>query len=341
MKAFKKNLNRRDFLECLAVAGFGSAGTISFFPSPMAKAQPNSPNLLKKKQVEALQENRFPVHVFSKHLQFLDYEAMAETAAEAGFDGVDLAVRPKGHVEPERVQQDLPKAIDAIKEKNLLALMMTTAISNPQDPVQQSILKTASILGIKYYRTDWLWYEEQLGIPENLEKFKQQLNALATLNKELNIVGDYQNHAGFNGHPLGGPVWDLALVLNDIDSPFIGCQYDIRHATVDGATSWPLGLQLIHPQINTLVVKDFKWGMVDNKWQIINTPLGEGMVDFPKFFTLVNKYNISAPISLHFEYEMPEHNAKLSIKQKRQETVKVMRKDIETLKKYMKKAGLV
>jgi L-ribulose-5-phosphate 3-epimerase len=44
-----------------------------------------------------------PVYIFSKHLQFLGYEDMAQAAAEIGFDGIDLTVRPGGHVPPETV----------------------------------------------------------------------------------------------------------------------------------------------------------------------------------------------------------------------------------------------
>ena len=49
------------------------------------------------------------INIFSKHLQFLDYQATGEMAAEMGFDGVDLTVRPKGHVFPENVKIGLPK----------------------------------------------------------------------------------------------------------------------------------------------------------------------------------------------------------------------------------------
>src|SRR2546423_1681783 len=53
-------------------------------------------------------ESRLKIHIFSKHLQFLNYNDLAEAAVEMGFDGIDLTVRPKGHVLPERVETDLP-----------------------------------------------------------------------------------------------------------------------------------------------------------------------------------------------------------------------------------------
>ena len=45
--------------------------------------------------------NQVPrVHLFSKHLQFLDYDKMSRAAAELGFDGLDVTVRKGGHVTP-------------------------------------------------------------------------------------------------------------------------------------------------------------------------------------------------------------------------------------------------
>jgi len=66
------------------------------------------------------------VSVFSKHLQFLNYRDLAEAAAEIGFDGIDLTVRPGGHVLPERVADDLPRAVEAIRQAGRAPVTMTT-----------------------------------------------------------------------------------------------------------------------------------------------------------------------------------------------------------------------
>ena len=338
--ASKKVLERRHFLQWLAVAGIGGVSGLNFnLPQGIEGAAAEIPS---EEDVHASvpKADKISFHVFSKHLQFLGYEAMAETAAEIGFDGVDLAVRPGGHVLPEKVAEDLPKAVAAMRKQGLQPAMMTTALPDASDATNRKVLKIASELGIGYYRTNWLWYDDQKSIKENFAHFKQTLDSLAKLNQELKIVGDYQNHAGFNGYPLGGPVWDLAVVLEEISNPFMGCQYDIRHATVEGATSWPLGLKRVRPHIHTLVVKDFKWGLLEDKWQIINTPIGEGMVDFRKFFSLLKELNISAPISVHYEYEMPEHQKDLSKSRIRQQTVQLMQKDLKALRGFAKEAGL-
>ena len=82
------------------------------------------------------------VHIFSKHLQFLDYAQMADVVARLGFDGIDLSVRPGGHVEPENVRDDLPKAVEAIGDRGLLSVMMTTRVTNAADPLHLDVLKS-------------------------------------------------------------------------------------------------------------------------------------------------------------------------------------------------------
>ena len=320
------NYSRRDFLGSLAVAGGAlSSGFIS------APSEAHIPKAM-------AEEDSMTIHVFSKHLQFLDYKDMAEAAAEVGFDGVDLAVRPKGHVLPENVETDLPKAVSAIKAAGLQAKLMTTAIVDAQDASNKKVLKTASDQGIRYYRTNWLHYKQDADVAQVIPDFQRKLLALARLNEQYSLMGGYQNHAG--PHYMGAPIWDIAYILREINHPNLGCQYDIRHATVEGGLSWPLGLQFIHPHINTLVIKDFRWEKTDGQWNVHNTPLGEGMVDFPAYFKKVKELGIAAPISVHFEYEMPEEDKALSESEKLKQTIAIMKKDVNTLRGYLSEAGL-
>lgn len=314
--------SRRNFLSTLAAGG-----------AALAIPRPAFAKLASERQNEPIS-----FHVFSKHLQFLDYDHMAEAAADIGFDGVDLAVRPGGHVLPENVARDLPKAVEAIKKQGLQAKMMTTALIDADNATNQKLLNTASELGIQYYRTNWLKYPEKADITAYMEECRKKLSKLAKYNQKLGLYGSYQNHSG--RQYVGAPVWDIAAILSEINSPHLGNQYDIRHATVEGGESWPLGLQYIHPQINTLVAKDFRWEKKDGKWQVYNTPIGEGMVDFVAFFKMLKEMQLTAPVSVHYEYEMPEHDQSLSEQQKLSKTKEVMKKDLLATKKLMKEAGL-
>lgn len=243
-----------------------------------------------------------PIHIFTKCLQFLNFEEMAEVVARQGFDGADLTVRDGGQILPENVETDLPKAMKALQQAGVSSNMIVTNINNTEDKFTRPILKTMAGLGIKYYRMGYFDYDEKKSMPENLDSLKNSFEKLEKINREYGVSGNYQNHSG---RRVGGPVWDLYHLLKDCDPAFIGVQYDVRHATVEGGESWPLGMKLLAPWIQTTDIKDFIWQKNEKgEWQILNVPLGEGMVDFKTYFELYESMNIEAPISIHFEYDL-------------------------------------
>lgn len=281
----------------------------------------------------------YKISIFSKVLQWLNYNEMAQVAADMGFDGIDLTVRPQGHVLPERVSEDLPKAAEAIAKAGLKIYMITTAIKDARDPFANAILKTASSLGIQHYRMGWHHYDEKINIEENLERIEVQLRKLAELNKMYSIYGEYQNHSGSY---FGAPIWDLYTVLKRINSPWIGAQYDILHATVEGANSWPIGLKLLKPYIKSIDIKDFQWAKKENKWAEQIVPLGEGFVDFKNYLSLLKKYSISVPVSMHFEYPLggAEHGA-TTLSTSRDQVLTAIKADCTTFKNYLQTATLI
>ena len=316
-----KEISRRKFLTGVAMAGASI---------PLAGiASGTNTNASKHKR---------KICIFSKHLQWLDYDGMAQTAAEIGFDGIDLTVRPGGHVLAERAEQDLPLAVKAVEKAGLKVDMMTTRITDPDDVYTEKILKTASGLGLKYYRMGYLRYDNSLGIAESLEIFKPKIAKLAALNKKYNIHGAYQNHAGTR---VGGPVWDLWELIKDLDPQWFGCQYDIRHAVLEGGSSWPLALQLLKKYIKITAIKDFKWTKIDGEWKSPMVPLGEGMVDFDRYFKMIKEIKIPGPISLHFEYPLGGANKgsrELSIA--RDQAIAIMRKDLNVLRVWLENYGI-
>jgi len=147
-------------------------------------------------------------------------------------------------------------------------------------------------------------------------------------------VGTYQNHAG--SRYVGAPIWDLHQLLRDLDTRWIGCQFDIRHATVEGGTVWPIHFRLISEYINTLAAKDFRWAQKDNVWQPQNCPLGEGMVDFPGYFKMLRQARIAAPFSLHLEYSLGgAEKGKRKLTVAKEKVIEAMRKDLHFLRKCL------
>jgi sugar phosphate isomerase/epimerase len=280
--------------------------------------------------------NELSVHIFSKHLQFLDWKTMGQRVVELGFSGVDLTVRPKGHVLPENVRVDLPRAIEDIQNAGSRCQLITTAVEDVNNPLDVDVLETAASLGVEFYRPGWFSYPETGRMEEAIAHYAQKVKALSELNEKLGIVGCYQNHSGMF---VGASLWEVKQILADALPEFFGAQYDIRHNRVEGANSWENSLRLIHQNIKTIVVKDYKWGQVNGKWQPVNVPIGEGMIDFTRYFRLLKDYGIKVPVSLHMEYPLGgAEKGKSTLSVDESIVFEAMRKDLERLKKLWREA---
>ena len=251
-------------------------------------------------------------------------------------NGIDLTVRPGGHVEPEKVAGVLPEATEAMAEYGLSPNMITTKVLDADSVTDRKVLETAAQLGYRYYRTGWYKYDDERGIKESVRLYRQRLQALARLNRELGISGSYHNHSG---HYFGASIWGLEQALEGIPASQMGCQYDLMHAIIEGGKNWEIGLRLIRNHINTLVVKDFKWARVDGVWKPVYVPAGEGMVDFGRYFTLLKQYKINVPVSIHCEYDLggAEHGGSSVVDQR--QVFRSLRRDLDYVREAWAKAG--
>ncbi|MDX2420873.1 MAG: TIM barrel protein, partial [Nitrospirota bacterium] len=270
------------------------------------------------------------------HLQFLNYKDLSSVSKDIGFDGVELSVRKGGHVLPENVAEDLPRAVTAIKEAGLNADMIVSGIKE-LNPQTRTVLETAAGQGVKNYRMGYLRYPKTGTIPEALEHFNGKVKELAELNKSLGIQGCYQNH---NGTSVGSNVWEVWQLLKDTEQEAMAAQYDIYHAVVEGGRSWPNGIRLLKDRISNIVIKDFRWEKIDGKWQVYKTPLGEGMVDFDAYFKMLKEFEIHVPVAMHFEYELfgAERGSREVAESNRPIIYEAMHKDLELLRKMWRDA---
>lgn len=313
--------NRRKFIATIA-AGSAAVPFLSGLPASLQDSD----------------KDRYPVRLFSKPLDGYDIDFICECIAEAGIGGLDLTVRPGGKVEPQEVATSLPKLIARARNHHLDIDMIVTGIASATEPFTEQILRTASESGVKYYRLGWFAYDNKNGIWETLQKYRTTLTDVVELNRRYKIHGGYQNHSGYL---VGGPVWDLHELFREFPAELLGSQYDVRHAMVEGAETWMIGMRLIASHITTLAIKDFTWKTVEGKPVAVTVPLGEGMIDWDLFFQLVKELNISAPITLHVEYPLLEKEEEnLALAMKKEIIVRKLKKDTDFIKSYLHKYNL-
>jgi len=242
---------------------------------------------------------RPPLHLFSKMLQWLDYDNLAEVTAAAGYAGIELTVRPGGHVEPERVAADLPRAVAAANRAGLAVEMIVTAINSVDHPQTEAVLRAAAAAGVKLYRLGYLRYQDQGPIEPQLATMQRAVHNLAQLNERCAITGCYQNHHG--GRIMGASIWDLRTILADLDPAWMGCQYDIRHAVAEATGSWEQGLQIIMPRIRSLALKDFRW-RAGRPLSPETVPAGTGLVPWQRYASLISAAEHRVPLTAHCEW---------------------------------------
>ena len=264
-------MNRRRFLATMAVA-------------PLAAA-PSQPTLC----------------VFSKHLAQFGYDELGKRAKDIGFDGVDLTVRPKGHVLPEQASENLPKAIGAIRNHGLTVPMITTEIKSRSDATATPILTSARKLGVSYWKPGYHRYTGE-DVEATIVRVRNAVTGLASLAKETGVVAGWHNHSG---DYFGAAVWDARAIIHDLDRKWIGYYFDPGHATIEGGLAgWRISQNMVLNRLKMVALKDFYWekgntGKWVNRW----CPMGKGMVDWERVFADFARAQFTGPFSLHLEYE--------------------------------------
>jgi sugar phosphate isomerase/epimerase len=243
--------------------------------------------------------------MFSKMLGEFPVVEAARRIKALGFEGVDLTVRPGGHVLPERVAQDLPEALKAIRGEGLSIPMITTAITRTADAHAEAILATAASLGIRRAKLGY-WNAPKGGLANAIDRARRELDGLERLAESSHLTLGVHNHSGpgyVNCEPM--TIWAL---IRDRNPEHVAAYFDPGHAAVEGGSGgWRQALELLGPRIRLVAVKDFAWttepGRPKAVWKDRQVPLKEGLVPWPEFFTSLAALRYDGPVSLHSEYK--------------------------------------
>lgn len=311
-----EQLSRREWLAAMAAAGATAANAAA--PDHLA------------------------ICAFSKHFQWAGIPEMAGVCSELGYDGIDLTVRDGGHVLPERVEEDLPKAVEIIHKAGLTTPMVTSGIIDARSPHAERVVKTLAALNIRIYRWGGFVYDLKRDLPAQIAEFRVRVKDLAALNKQYGVCAIYHTHSGEG--QLGASFWDLHMLLDGFDPNSVAVNYDIAHATVEGGLGgWVHSWRLLLPRVRGVAVKDFYWKRDDaGKWQVGWCPLGQGMVDFRRFFPMLKASGFHGPLQLHMEH--PElggaNDGKRELTISKDQLIAVMRSDMESLKSLLRQADI-
>jgi sugar phosphate isomerase/epimerase len=287
-------MNRRQFLG--ATASIAASALIA----RQSCAQDDESSSPPEKRTVPLADR---ICLFTDHLDDFGYSYadVARMLKQLKIAGPDLTVRPGGLVLPERVAEDLPKAVAAFRDAGLTVPMISTGLTSASNPAAAATLSTAGKLGIRYFKLGYYGYDDVEQWQARLAATRKDLESLLSLSRRAGVIAGFHNHSGAS---VGGALWDSWELLNGLAPEAIGFYFDPAQATIEGGNhAWKLGLARVAPRLVMVAIKDFVWEKSGGQWRTRWVPLGEGMVRWDEFFAMLRKISFDGPISLHIEYD--------------------------------------
>jgi L-ribulose-5-phosphate 3-epimerase len=288
-------LTRRQLLAEFAFGVAGAAGA-------MAQDAPPPPRAPRQRTPKP--RNTPAVCLYSQHLIKVEYDNLGMVLRDLGFDGCDLSVQPGGHVLPEKAGTDLMRAIEACTGVGLEVPLLTTSVTNGADPYGRQILGIGGFMGVPLFRPGYWKYNNAPDIELRLGEVQREMMGLATVARAYNMAMCMHNIAG-DGDFVGAAIWDANTLLRGIDPRWVGYNFDPGYATeAGGAGGWSVALRLAMPRLKAVTVKDFYWAKdAAGVWRPTPCPLGEGMVDWPKFFAALARARFVGPVTIEMRYQ--------------------------------------
>jgi sugar phosphate isomerase/epimerase len=243
---------------------------------------------------------------FTKSFQDWPLERVCAQFQAIGLDGLDLTVRPGGHVEPGDAETGLPLAVKAAQESGIEVIQLTTAVTQADDEATR-LIQLAGQHGIDRIKLGYYKYRQFGALREEMDQVRGQLQRLASLGEKHGVRPCVHIHSGACIPSHGTMLYEL---LRDQDPRHIGAYVDPLHMTKEGGgDGWRQGLDLLAPWIALCSVKNFTWHKThrdatgQQRWETRVVPIDEGIAPLPDFVAALKKLGYQGPYSMHGEYK--------------------------------------
>ena len=247
--------------------------------------------------------------LFTDNLQSLPVAQLCAQAKKLGFDGLDLTLRPGGHVEPENAETGLAEAKRAADEAGMTIPMVTTAITDVDSPHAEQVFASAAHYGARRLKLGYWRYEPFGTLAKQLDDARRRMERLVRLGEKYHVLPCVHCHSG---HVLANGGALLYLLLKDFKPSEAGAYVDPMHMTVEGGLAgWEMGLDLLGPWVALVGVKNFRWEPAGRdertgqaRFQPAYVPLADGMAPLPQFMAYLKKpIGYDGVVSVHAEYK--------------------------------------
>jgi sugar phosphate isomerase/epimerase len=283
-------------------------GATAFSARAALAQEPASPRVTPEVEAARLKPGARPLLcAFSGCFAKIPYAQLPEIIGSIGYDGMDLTVMPGGHVDPSRYMVDLDRAFQTFQDAGIELPMVTTGFTSPSQTYAYAILYVSAELGARFCRLG-VWPPplppEASGQLTNIRAamMRNDLAQFAATGMRCKITPLLANHAG--SYP-GRSIPEAEAMLTGIDSRAFGYCFDPVQAVIEAnsANAWEAALQAALPRLGAVALSDVA---LDQNPGGPAKPrlcaLGEGVIDWKKFFSALAAAHFHGPVSMHMDY---------------------------------------
>ncbi|MCH7988735.1 MAG: sugar phosphate isomerase/epimerase [Planctomycetes bacterium] len=289
-------LNRRRFLNHSAKTGLAVAAGGSFLAS----------NVTETNATESKKAAVPKVGAFTKSFQDRSIPEVCRIFNKIGLDGLDLTVRRGGHIEPNDVETELPKAHKAARDAGTEILFLTTGITDA-DTDAERLLAAAAEIGITKIKLGYYRYTTFGQLAKQMKQTRKRIAKVIKLAAKYNVLPCIHVHSGATLPSHGTQLFEL---IRDFSPKEVGAYVDPSHMAKEGGLDgWRQGLDILAPWIALCSVKNFAWERShrdkqgQQRWKTINVPIADGVCPLPDFVAALKKLDFHGPYSMHSEYK--------------------------------------
>ncbi len=246
------------------------------------------------------------VVAFTKSFQDRPIPEVCRIFKRIGLDGLDLTVRPGGHIDPKNVTKELPAAVHAARDAGVEILQLTTSITDA-DGTAERILAACAEQKIDRIKMGYYRYRELGTLAKQIAAVRKRVASVAKLAARFGVLPCIHIHSGTFIPSHGTMLYEL---LRDFSPKELGAYVDPLHMTLEGGKDgWRQGLDLLAPWTALCSVKNFHWerGERDKtgqlRWHTRLVACADGICPLPEFVSTLKKLGYAGNYSLHSEYK--------------------------------------
>jgi sugar phosphate isomerase/epimerase len=229
---------------------------------------------------------------------------LPEMIGGMGFEGVDLTVMPGGHVDPSKYMVQMDRAFQMFQDASLDVPMVSTIFTSASQPFAYQVLYVSAEFGARFCKLG-AWPPPN-GVPGQNPAFrtallKNDLNQLAATSLQCRIASLIPNHAG--SYP-GRSMKELDALMPAMGKAVLGYCFDPAQSVIESrsADGWESELKTALPRLGAVSLADVSIPKDQADATPVPCPLGEGVIDWKKFFSILAEANFRGPLSLRQDY---------------------------------------